>query len=138
NVQLHLLAPHQSSPADPGIQSPGSGVVPGARAVRPRAASWKSWLAMLAGCVSLFGQGERCVVNPLLRSPGTALAVYWESLELNDAEELQACTLVTEGTLPYPGMLWAFPATRGLWIRDLRYMPVDEDEVVVAYDVNFT
>jgi hypothetical protein len=34
-------------------------------------------------------------------------------------------------------MLWVFPATRALSIEDLRFMPVDEDEVMVSSVVRF-
>jgi len=93
---------------------------------------------VLVGAVSLLGQGERCTIDPLLRTPGTALVTYWDTLQHNDADGTRACSLASDGALPFPGMLWAFPNTRGLWIKNLRYVPIDEDEVVVSYDVHFT
>ncbi|TMQ69131.1 MAG: hypothetical protein E6K80_12700 [Candidatus Eisenbacteria bacterium] len=140
-MQLHLLAPRELPDTNPGIQSPPGGVEPNAASAEdtsPPRLSWTRWLAVLAGAVALLGQGERYSMDPLLHTPGTALAAYWEALQLNDADGLKACSLAGGGSLPYPGMLWAFPSTSGLWIQDLRYVPIDEDEVVVSYEVHFT
>jgi hypothetical protein len=89
------------------------------------------------GAVSLLGQGERCHVDLQLRSPGLAIAFYWQALQQNDAERVAACSLVSDPSLPFPGMLWAFPNTRALSIEHLRYVPIDADHVVVSYDVVF-
>lgn len=91
----------------------------------------------MLGALSLLGQGERCHINPQLRSPGSAIAFYWEALQLNDSERMAACSLESDASLPFPGMLWAFPNTRELSIEHLRYVPIDADHVVVSYDVVF-
>jgi len=92
---------------------------------------------VLLGGLSLLGQGERCTIDPVLRTPGSAIAAYWEALQRNDADGMRSCSLGDDESLPFPGMLWAFPVTRALSIQDLRYVPFDENEVVVSYDVHF-
>ena len=102
-----------------------------------RAASWKVGFLLALGAVSLIGQGERCHVDPQLRSPGSSIASYWQALQLNDAERVAACSLVSDPRYPFPGMLWSFPNTHSLAIKHLRYVPIDADHVIVSYDVVF-
>lgn len=94
-------------------------------------------LALVLFSASVLAQGERCTVDPVLRTPGSALAAYWEALQNHDAERLWACAADPSSELPYPGMTWFFPTTRALSIEDLRYVPLDEDRVVVSYRVRF-
>ncbi len=99
--------------------------------------SWASCFVMFAALLSLLGQGERCSIDPSLRSPGSAVASYWEGLQLNDPDRIAACSVATDEMLPFPGMLWSFPNTHALWLEQLRYVPVDENEVVVSYEVHY-
>lgn len=92
---------------------------------------------LFAALLGLLGQGERCTIDPELRTPGSAVAAYWEALQINDPDRVAACSRITGESLPYPGMLWSFPNTRALWLEHLRYVPVDENEVVVSYEVHF-
>lgn len=94
-------------------------------------------LALVAGAVSLLAQGERFALDPVLRTPGGALAMYWEALQNNDAEGLWACSADPSAELPFPGMTWYFPPTRALSLEDLLYLPVDENRVLVSYQVRF-
>jgi len=90
---------------------------------------------LLAACLGF--QGERCEVDPALRSPGTALATYWEALMNHDVEAIWACAAGPPGDLPYPGMQWGLPATRAFTIENLRFIPIDEDHVSATYKVRF-
>lgn len=87
--------------------------------------------------MSLLGQGTQCRLDPALRTPGSALATYWEAVQLNDMDRLAACSLGFDEGTAYPGMLWAFPSTRAIRIEKMRFVPVDENRVVASYDVRF-
>ena len=92
---------------------------------------------LLAAVASLLGQGERCRIDPLLRTPGTALASYWEAVQTNDEDRIRACSIDRGEELPYPGMLWAFPEVKALWLEQLQYVPVEADRVLVRYEVHY-
>ena len=91
-------------------------------------------LAMLS-CLAF--QGERCLVDSALRSPGSAIAAYWEALMNHDVEALWKCAAGPPEDLPFPGMQWGLPATRAFTIDQLRYVPIDENHVTVSYRVRF-
>ena len=137
-MQLHLIE-SRPRPEDPRIQSDPAGVpeVTRATAVAARGPSWAIRFVLFAALLSLLGQGERSVIDPQLRSPGSAVASYWEGLQLNDPVRIAACTVQDDAMMPFPGMLWSFPNTHALWLEKLRYVPVDADEVVVSYEVHY-
>ena len=87
--------------------------------------------------MTLLGQGERFSIDPLLRTPGTALATYWEAVQTNDGDRIRACSIEAIDDLPYPGMLWAFPEVKALWLEHLQYVPIQADRVLVRYEVHF-
>ena len=128
------LVPAAPAPTIPGTvdTSPGVSAVDHARL---GAAGRIIVVLLLAACLGF--QGERCEVDPALRSPGTALATYWEALMNHDVEGIWACAAGPPGDLPYPGMQWGLPATRAFTIENLRFIPIDEDHVSATYKVRF-
>lgn len=98
--------------------------------------AWQALVVALAA-FALFGQGERCVVDPRLRSPGATLRTYWEALREGDAINAWACLVEGRHDLPAPGMLWFLPATDDLWLAGIRSLPVSEGRVMVTYEVHF-
>ena len=134
-IDLELSEPQSFQPLETGIPAAVSGVEHhGVGRWWPRAGSIALLVVALA---SLLGQGQYCTVDPLLRTPGTALASYWEAVECNDEDRIRACSLGLEDGMPFPGMLWAFPEVKALWLERLQYVPLEADRVVVRYEVHF-
>jgi hypothetical protein len=86
---------------------------------------------------SLLGLGERCRVNPHLVSPSATLNAYWQALRAGDDEGVVECLVEGAHDLPFPGMLWFLPPTRGMWLDGFRSLPVQSGRVLVTYEVHY-
>jgi hypothetical protein len=86
---------------------------------------------------SLLGQGERCRVDRRLRVPAATLQCYWEALRSGDAEEAWNCFVEGKHDVPSPGSVWFLPATDDLWLTSYRSIPVEEERVMVTYEVHY-
>jgi hypothetical protein len=94
-------------------------------------------IALVLGAASLLGQGERCRIDPLLAQPGSALAAYWEALQLNDVARVWSCSVERDNELPFPGMMWFLPPSRALWLEHISLVRTDKDHTVASYEVHF-
>jgi hypothetical protein len=103
---------------------------------RPRR-SFRFYGLVGIAALTLCARGEHRTLDPALRSPGMAVASYWEAIQANDADRIASCSVWDPKRVPYPGMLWSLPAARSFTIEGLRYMPIHGDEVVVSYTVRF-
>jgi hypothetical protein len=143
-MQLHIVPQRLPSLAFPGTPSSPCGVETPDAETRVRVAAapvcrvgWRGRVLLALALLSLLGQGERLVIDPLLRAPGSALAAYWEAIQLNDVDRLESCAAQPLSDVPFPGMLWSFPATRACWITDIRFVPIESGRLLASYDVHY-
>ena len=96
-----------------------------------------AWVAVLIGCMTLLGQGERARVDPRFKSPSAVLCTYWGALSSNDVETARECFADPEDAVPVPGALWFLPPSRQLSVCPLKFLPVESHRVVATYQVRF-
>jgi len=98
---------------------------------------WRGWGAVLAVSCLLLGQGERCRIDRIYRSPCTTLQAYWEALRAGDADAAWACFAEGRPDVPMPGAVWFLPSTDDLWLTGYRALPVAPSRVMVSYEVHY-
>ena len=98
---------------------------------------WRGWGAVLAVSCLLLGQGERCRIDRIYRSPCTTLQAYWEALRAGDADAARACFAEGRPDVPMPGAVWFLPSTDDLWLTGYRALPVAPSRVMVSYEVHY-
>ena len=100
-------------------------------------ASPLSWLLLIAFCLSVLGQGQRCEVDPRFGSPTATLRTFWEALRLGDVETASQCIEDGGYTGPFPGMVWFMPPSHDLRLEAVRSLPVRRGRVLVNYEVHY-
>jgi hypothetical protein len=103
----------------------------------PMRVSWRGALAVIAGALSLLGQGERFRVDPRLVSPSSTIANYWAALRRDDEQAASECLVAGSLDLPEPGTLWFLPPTTELNLTSFHSLPVTAGRVLVRYEVRY-
>jgi len=85
----------------------------------------------------MLGAGERFELDYRFESPSTALLTYWEALSVNNSELLAECFAQPHADLPQPGMVWFLPPMQKLGLYSLLWESIDDDHVLVTYEVRY-
>ncbi len=99
--------------------------------------SWRGALAVIAGALSLLGQGERYRVDPRFVSPSSTIANYWAALRRDDEQAASECLVAGNPEVPEPGTLWFLPPTTDLTLTAFHSLPITAGRVLVRYEVRY-